>query len=349
MRYDKAGKLFLDTRRVIPLSIAATHWPEVIVPKLQALLRETPRHSRYLHEFFVRVKDIECNPRYSETERAFCRALVEGPLIYTEAAAAISRDPYNLSMDRLEREGVVMRCGLTPTDIMHLRSDFTAFSTEAAELGARFVAASTGEEAPALCARVYDQVKRSLYCDIVTMLLKERMPTFKESGIGEALQSVIHQSWEMAQAGAGQPLQILFHTDAVLVGVGAPIHIFLPDVAKALGTTCHIPEMAGTVNAVGAVAGNIACSHTIKIVPKEDRFELVSATERLCFDELEQATGMAAEKASFLARAEAEKRGAVGEIVVHVAVEPVVVETGYGSELFLESRVTATAIGRIRL
>lgn len=348
VRYDKAEKPFIDTRRVVPLSIAATHWPDRIVPKLQALLLEAPRHSRYLHEFFLRVKDIGDNPHYSDTEKAFCRALAAGPLIYTEAAAAIGRDPYNLSMERLEQEGVVMRCGLTPTDIMHLRGDFTAFSTEAAALGAQFVAASTGMDVPALCHLVYDLVKRSLYHDIVTMLLKERMPALKKEGIGGQLESVIRQGWELSKSGGNENLRVLFHTDSVLVGVGAPIHIFLPDVAKALGTACRIPEMAATVNAVGAVAGNITCSHTIKIVPKEDRFEMIATSERLPFDTLEEATEHAERRAAAWVRAEAKKRGANGEIVINSVVEPVTAETGYGSEIFLESRVTATAIGRIR-
>ena len=33
-------------------------------------------------------------------------------------------DVYRLDMERLEAEGVVLRAGLTPTDIMHIRANF---------------------------------------------------------------------------------------------------------------------------------------------------------------------------------------------------------------------------------
>lgn len=52
-------------------------------------------------------------------------------------------------------------------------------------------------------------------------------------------------------------IQARFQSDAVLVGVGAPIHVFLPEVARLLGTTCFVPQEAGVTNALGAVIGDI--------------------------------------------------------------------------------------------
>ena len=46
-------------------------------------------------------------------------------------------------------------------------------------------------------------------------------------------------------------------TKLPLVGVGAPIHVFLPRVAKLLGTTAVIPENAAVANALGAIASQI--------------------------------------------------------------------------------------------
>ncbi len=48
-----------------------------------------------------------------------------------EAAAAVGKDVYTLNVTRLEKEGVVIRSGLTPTDIMHIKGDFQRYSAEA--------------------------------------------------------------------------------------------------------------------------------------------------------------------------------------------------------------------------
>ena len=62
------------------------------------------------------------------------------------------------------------------------------------------------------------------------------------------------------------------------MGIGAPIHIFLPDVAKALGTDCFIPENAGVANAVGAIVGNVAAAVEVEIRPEELRIDTYRAS-----------------------------------------------------------------------
>ena len=93
------------------------------------------RHPLPVHESFCLVRRIT-RPGYDEREMRFCRALEDGPLGLVEAAEAAGTDAYNLDVRRLEDEGVVIRCGLTPTDIMHCRGDFQRFDAEAARLGA---------------------------------------------------------------------------------------------------------------------------------------------------------------------------------------------------------------------
>ena len=52
-----------------------------------------------------------------------------------------------------------------------------------------------------------------------------------------------------------------------MIGIGAPTHVFLPDVAKALGTNCIIPEHAEVANALGAVIADISAKAQVEIVP----------------------------------------------------------------------------------
>ncbi|MEG1873637.1 MAG: hydantoinase/oxoprolinase family protein, partial [Ruthenibacterium sp.] len=80
-----------------------------------------------MHEFFYLVKDIKNANNYTENERAFCDAIRERPLLMTAATEATGLDVYAMNTERLEREGIIMRCALTPTDIMHIKSDFCKY------------------------------------------------------------------------------------------------------------------------------------------------------------------------------------------------------------------------------
>ena len=345
IRYNSKDQLRLDTLRVIPLSAGACQWPE-ITSKLENLLETKKKHPLPLHEFFTLVKDINRSPFYTDKEKQFCTALKNGPLSYTEAASAMNTDAYYLNIDRLEKEGVLLRCGLTPTDIMHLRGDFTEYSSQAAELGARFVANSVGMNVQQLGERIYDSAKKKLYDSIVGILLKENMQEINKSGVGKQLQCLLDHSWEMAKGKNREHLHFDFKTPSILIGVGAPVHIFLPDVAKALGTVSIIPEHAAVANAIGAVSGTITASCTIQIQPDlEEGYIVFAPAGNYTTDNLESATAIAREHADQEVRAEAVRRGASENVVVETVVRPSFVRTKSGT-VFIASTIIATAQGR---
>ncbi len=348
VRLDKKGALTLDGARVIPLSVAASRF-DGVAPALKRLLAARGKHSLPLHEFFVLVKDIRQSPGYTPEEKRFCEALSKGPLIYEDAACAAGRDVYSLRVDRLEREGVVIRAGLTPTDIMHLKGDFSAFDREAAGLGARFVAACAGLGPEALGDWVYGEIKRKLYLSIAGILIKEEMPAFHKSGVGGELTAFLNRAWAMSGAATEKGTRFLVTTASALVGVGAPVHIFLPDVARALGTRSVVPDHAGVANALGAVAGNVAAESHATIRPEGDGFGVFGPLGGGEAASLEEAAAFARRMTEREAIDEARRRGAAGELMVRFSEKPLVSSTGYGSDVFIESIVTATAIGKIGL
>lgn len=354
VRFDKSGNMVLEPVRVIPLSIAAEKWPG-ITARLRSLLLSKNKHTLLLHEFFSLVKDISSNPNYTAKEKSFCKALENGPLILEDAAASIGTDAYNLKMERLEREGIVMRCGLTPTDIMHIKGDFSRYNTEAAKLGAEFVAACVDVTIETLSEMVYDTVKKTLYRNIVRVLLEDKYSCFRKSGLGQELQTLISESWEKSRY-KGEPdfANFSFTTPAVLVGIGAPIHIFLPDVAAALGTRCTIPENAGVANALGAITGNITATCEIEITPEiytagKSPYIVYGKFRNSRVDDINDAIAVAREEAEAAAKEEAIRRGASGDIAVTSEVYFDKVEAKDKTEVLLAVRVIAVAAGRIGL
>lgn len=243
----------------------------------------------------------------------------------------------------------IVRSGLTPTDIMHLKGDFDCFPTEASKLGAQFVANCIGINPDTLCDLVYETIKKKLYMSIATMLLKENMPSLAKDDLHPQLISLLERTYEMARKDSDAQLQIRLQTPSSLIGVGAPIHIFLPDVAAALRTRCQIPDLAGVVNAVGAIAGNITASCTVAVKPFGNNYQVQGKLFNETITELEDARALAHKEAKKEAREEAILRGASGDIVINILENPQLITTNYGSELFMGSSITATAIGKIAL
>lgn len=259
------NKLFLEEYRVTPLCIAASKYPSVI----GNLEKMTPKkHTRFLYEHYMLVKDIENSARYTEEEKAFCRVLREKPLPAPDAAAAVGKDIYSLRAERLVKDGIVQICGFTPTDAMHIKGDFTKYSRKAASLAADFIAYNLDISVDELCGRVYDEVKRKLYLGISRALLENRYPDLGKNGISEDIERFLLDNYNAFREGRHDPLlTTAMKTDYALVGMGAPIQVFLPEVAEMLGTEAVIPENHEVANALGAIVGNISASVTVEILP----------------------------------------------------------------------------------
>ena len=128
---------------------------------------------------------------------------------------------------------------------------------------------------------------------------------------------MIEQSW----SDKNQTIRSLFQTPFSLVGVGAPIHVFLDDVAIKLGTTAIIPEFADVTNAIGAVAGNVSVQIEISILPatpedESDGYIVYGSDENYTYTDLEQAIQKAIEIGSEKALQDMTARGASENITV---------------------------------
>ena len=320
VHYDDKG-LFLEAYRIVPVCVAAEKYPS-LTENLRRLAGRKVKHTKYLHEHYILVRDISDNPRYDAFEKAFCAALKAGPMSLRDAPAAVKKDMYNINVRRLLKDGVVQMCGLTPTDIMHIRGDFSQYSAEASLLAAEFVAFNLGISVAELCGQVYDAVKRKLYINIATVLLDHQYPDYMKKGVSDDVLRFINENYEMARdSRRGGLLSMAFHTDFALVGIGAPIKLFLYDVAKMLGTEAVISEHYEVANALGAIVGNVYAKHVIEIRPNWDAEGISGYTVygdhgSRVFEALEDAEQFAASEAKHGAKTEARKMGAKGNIAL---------------------------------
>jgi len=367
------GDLAIEGRRVIPLSVLAGTYPEVTT-KLTQLAETKRRHTRPIHEFYV-LQRTTASTGYTQQELRICEALQDHPLMMEELAEAIGSEIYFLNTERLEAEGIIMRSGLTPTDMMVLKGDFTGMVSDAARAGAVCLARSLGlkshekketqddwdEWAREIADEVYRLVQQKMYMQLCRILLEQKVgrhtPWLKEEGV----QKLIAMSFEEArarEAGLEQkPVSedgtnkdwaaFACTTDLPIIGVGAPIHIFLPEVARMLGTRAIICDHAPVANALGAIAGRIAARVRIRVkaeyVGAEFKgYSVYEGEERHMFHDYEEAEAFARSLAVREASDKACRQGAAGTPQVQVQVRQIRSRTGE-INMFFESIVEAIA------
>ena len=253
----------------------------------------------------------------------------------------------------MEREGVVLRCGVTPTDVMHVLGDYAAFDRQAASAAVAYLAQRLEMEPEVFGRMVFDQIKRTLYEQLVHILLENENPAYK-GGQGPGLDRLIRDSWDRSHDQGKSLLRLSLETSAVLVGIGAPTHLFLPQVAEKLGTRCVIPPEAAVANALGALVGHIAAAVTAEIEPfisesGQDQFRIYTSQQHFTAVEEEEAIKIALKTAEEEAVAEARRRGAAGELIITSRVEPVMAKVGHSlidvQEICVCTHVTVTAAG----
>jgi len=387
VHYNDYG-VILEDYRAVPLCVAAEKYPQ-ITDNLKKLLLDGKKHMKFLHEHFMLVRDIADNPRYTGEEKAFCAALRGGPLILRDAAESVpGKDIFNFNATRLLKEGIVLGIGLTPTDIMHIKGDFVRYPAEASLLGAQFVAMNLDISVGELCKRVYDEVKRKLYINILKALMENREGGISREGAGEAgedsaggnsreraggdsresagrnpfagnlrnmepgsdLERFVNENYINAVNGVQNELvSMTLKTGFLLTGVGAPIRIFLHDVAKMLGTEAVIPEHYEVANALGAIAGSVSATGSVEVRPNYGvngitGYTVSGSSETKVFRSIRKAEEFALAEAEKIAREEVIKRGARGEIDVTRRLAADEADTGE-YRIYLGTRAIARAVG----
>ena len=323
VRYTKNSRLELGTRKVTPLCIAASRWPGV-VPQLQEYYRKmcADFHARY--ELLYLLKDPGDLVRYTKSERQLIGILREGPVSLFDDRL----DIMGLKTDRLENEGIVMRCGMTPTDAMHIKGDFDEFDAEASRLGARCVlksyrgevASESDEAVIAFADEVYDLARFRLYNQVMRAFAQDRYWPDGAFELDGQMEAIARREWEDRDADKPASFTMKPRSEAALVGVGAPTHVFLEEVARATGAPFAVPEHARVANAVGAAVSRITVEQQVRINPLYGAdgvvkaFSMRGADKAKNFRDLDKAIEAAREQATKQAMEEARRRGAVGDL-----------------------------------
>jgi len=351
-------QLQLSPRRSTPMCIAAVRWPEtktMLSELLNKKREDMKRTSKFpLHEVFYLVREPAEQKSYDQYERALIDALRTGPRTLDKLRDE-GIDLYYVDSERLESEGVIMRCGLTPTDFMHIKGDYTEYDGEASALAAQYFLLSMNrgdKDIHTLADEVYDLVGERLYENLIRVMLMRQYPAAFKNGVDAQSELLIRQAWKQRHTDDGRMLCHMFGTSATLVGIGAPTHIFLPAVAKALDAPCILPEHAEVANAIGALMAKIDVVACVEI---SQRFSLSSGLYYIAhmpsgsrsFSNLEAAIDAAKPAAEEAAIKEARARGAVGTLTPDTQVHHRNAVSKFGTDVALGCAVMSTVTMRL--
>ena len=336
------NEMVLDERRVIPISILAQDHPEVI-KGLEEIVRKFFSFPLTEGLYLILMKEPQDLSAYNAKEQEVIRHLKDGPLSYLQLSQRMGISHRFFNLRRLESEGIIMRSGVTPTDAMHLLGDYEAYSTEAAELGIRYLVTQTRMSEEKVARRIYDLVIERLMNNLTHIELRYQMGKDYRDEDMKTVEKFTNMIFRNYRAGTlPEYIRPRLVSNSRLVGVGAPTAIFLRDTAELMETTQETSEYSKVANAVGAAAGDIVTEYTVVIRVAGEEYVMSGGDETKVFESYLEAV----EEAEKLAIAKAEEKARMqtleGELKTSVDIDEDKFMLPAGSSVLISTKVTAS-------
>ena len=240
---------------------------------------------------------------------------------------------------RLEEAGLVQRCSLTPTDLLHLKGSFRKWDTEPAERLLHIFSKQSGLLPEELIETVLKKFETSLAEEILTKQLARDVDVTKEH-----TQLSRHFIDSIIQGGnKGYSIDVTL--EHPIVGIGAPVAYFMPAAGRILHAKVKIPEDADVANALGAITSNIVIRKKLSIkMGQLGGFSVQGVSEAPSFPQIETAEEWAIEYLYKEILALAKQAGTRCEVVTIEIVDKEATARN-GANLFLEREMSGVLIG----
>ena len=339
------GGLRLGPKRVMPISLLARDYPQVVHKALDLALA-TGLPSEDGGRFVVPVWN-EMPEGLDAREEAIALRLVNGPLKLGDAVKSRMEGP---ALSRLVARGQVMMAGITPSDASHVLGRVDAWDASAAEKALRlfsFRRKGSGdrvaESAEALAAKIIDQLTRQTVACLLEAAFAEDNSDWADPA-GLADHPLTLAGLDRYQGVVSMSLNL----GVPVIGLGASAPSYYRAVGERLNTRMILPEHAGVANAIGAVVGQVAMRASGTVTsPGPGIFVAHLGAGPQQFGGRDEA--IAALTSELQADATARARAAgVEEIRIKAESEVREVEIE-GQPMFIEAAVRVTAQGRPRI
>ncbi len=350
VRY-RAG-MEISQRRVIPMSLLAHRFPHVL-PRMERQLGgpPSPRNNRFalpLQANEVLIRQL------NDVERRAWKELRNGPI---ELDELIEDDrPMLRALARMERMGLVIYSGFTPSDATHVLGMSNHWSTEAAIIGTQVWGRQMrylygygdwqSGDAISPSRQVFDLMIRQISQKIIEAGLNQhgKLNEAQSRNLTRLLADIVLARKQDEYPGSLFDLR--FADRYPIIAVGGPAKDYFPEVSRKLNVDLELPKHADTANAIGAVLGAVVqIAHVTVTQPEFGVFFLFHRDKPIRFDNLDSAI----ERATRIARQEAHDMAlSAGAVSIETRIDRDAnhVRHDIDGELFVSTTVTAIASGR---
>jgi N-methylhydantoinase A/oxoprolinase/acetone carboxylase beta subunit len=338
----KEGRFSIGPRRVAPIAWLGSMYPETD--------RALAALNRHLDKYTVSSQDMQILALTS----------MPGTLDLTPQEASIVEllgiRPYaidelidrtgvlfarGLQLQRLEELHVIQRCGLTLTDMLHVTGRFDRWSRESADVFAQKLALVTKMELTKMAEHLLGLAVDRLTLEILKRQLSEE--TDPESLTTDPVCRILVNNLLM---GGNDQYAVRIELKRPVIGIGAPIHYFLPKIAKNLLVETLLPENADVANAIGAITSHVRVNRHLRIIPnQEGGFLIDGLAGARHFERFKDADAFAREEITRLVRDQALSAG-TGSREVELRTEDKMASTAGGKPIFLGRSIHAKISGR---
>ena len=246
-----------------------------------------------------------------------------------------------LQLKRLEEHYIIQRCGLTLTDILHITGKFDRWSRESAQILARMFASITKMDLSEMADHLLGMAVERLVLEILKRQLSEE--TDPES---LTTNPVCRALLNNMLNGGNDQYAVQIELKRPVVGIGAPIHYFLPKVSKSLNVETLLPDNADVANAIGAITSNILVNKHLRIIPnQEEGFLIDGLAGAKHFNRFKDADKFARDEITRLIRKQALEAGTASS-EVELRTEDKISQAADGKKIFMSRSIHAKICGR---
>jgi len=280
--------------------------------------------------------------RVSADEKKILDLLDKRPFSLDELARRTGAGHWRLlDLARLEINGGIQRCGLTPTDLLHVTGRLDRWDTATARRMAALMAEVTGQNQTEMVAGLLEKVTRQVAEELLKKQLDEEVEAEEMENCPVCRQLLDNL---FAGGNAAYTVKIAFHRP--VIGIGAPAACFVPRAAEWMGTEAILPSDADVANAVGAITSEVMVRQQVWIAPDNDGAFLIEGIEGARrFTDFDQAHAWALDELKRRVRDRGRAAGTSrGDVEISFADN--ISSAGDGTRLFLGRTITASLKGR---
>ncbi len=338
------GGLRLGPRRLVPVALLAADHARMVHDTLDRAL-STDTAGEFDGRFVVPMAGQTggLTPR-----EATVLARITAPMPMSQA---LTTRLEVAALERLVARGLVMICGVTPSDASHVLGRLDAWDASASEKAVRLLGRrrnGAGDRFAADAASLAQQIIDQLTAQTVDCLLEA---AFDEDAAFDGQDTDALARHSLTKAGLSQHrgvVEISTRLGVPVIGLGASAPSYYGAVGERLGCPMILPEHAGVANAIGAVVGQVSQrAQALLSSPSEGRFTAHLPAGLQHFNDRD--TALAALESALIAEASTRARAAGAEDLRLSVTRDIREADIEGRTMFIEATLTVTATGRPRV